>query len=79
MDTTCHLINKSPSSVLDDKIPHEVWTGEKPSLACFGVFSYDSYVLVPKEIRTQCIVNIKGEPLLAITMVWKVISFEPRN
>jgi len=55
--------------VLDDKIPHEVWTGEKPSLACFGVFSYDSYVLVPKEIRTQCIVNIKGEPLLAITMV----------
>jgi transposase InsO family protein len=30
--TACYLVNRSPSSTLDDKTPHEVWTGKKPSL-----------------------------------------------
>jgi hypothetical protein len=30
--TTCHLVNRSPSSALDDKTPQEVWIGKKPSL-----------------------------------------------
>jgi transposase InsO family protein len=29
--TTCYLVNRSPSSVLGDKTPHEVWFGKKPS------------------------------------------------
>jgi hypothetical protein len=29
---TCKLINRSPSSMLDDKNPHEVWTDKKPYL-----------------------------------------------
>ena len=32
VETACYLVNKSPSSVLEDKIPHQVWTGKKPSL-----------------------------------------------
>eukprot|EP00253_Pinus_taeda_P020122 PITA_20122 len=33
VDTTCYLVNRSPSSVLEDKTPQEVWTGKKPSLS----------------------------------------------
>jgi transposase InsO family protein len=47
--TTCYLVNRSPSSVLDEKTPHEVWTGKKPSLTHLKVFGCDSYVHVPKE------------------------------
>ena len=29
MGTTCYLVNRSPSSALDDKTPHEVWSAKK--------------------------------------------------
>jgi hypothetical protein len=51
--TTCYLVNRSPSSVLDDKTPHEVWIGKKPSLEHLRVFGCDSYVHVPKENRSK--------------------------
>jgi IS30 family transposase len=38
MGTTCYLVNRSPSSVLDDKTPHEVWSGKKPSLQQLKLF-----------------------------------------
>jgi hypothetical protein len=47
--TTCYLVNRSPSSALDDKTPHEVWIGKKPSLEHLRVFGCDAYVHVPKE------------------------------
>ena len=52
-DTTCYLVNRSPSSALEDKTPHEVWTGKKPSLSHLRVFGCDAYVHVPKEKRTK--------------------------
>eukprot|EP00253_Pinus_taeda_P005087 PITA_05087 len=33
VDTACYLVNRSPSSALEDKTPQEVWTGKKPSLS----------------------------------------------
>jgi hypothetical protein len=51
--TTCYLVNRSPSSALDDKTPHEVWYGKKPSLQHLRVFGCDSYVHVPKENRSK--------------------------
>ena len=30
VETACYLVNISPSSALEDKTPHEVWTGKKP-------------------------------------------------
>ena len=51
--TTCYLINRSPSSTLGDKNPHEVWYGKKPSLRHLRFFSYEAYVHVPKEKRTK--------------------------
>jgi hypothetical protein len=48
MGTTCYLVNRSPASTLDDKTPHEVWTGRKPSLTHLKVFGCDAYVHIPK-------------------------------
>jgi transposase InsO family protein len=47
--TACYLINRSPSSALDDKTPQEVWTGKKSSLTHLKVFGCEAYVHVPKE------------------------------
>jgi hypothetical protein len=38
---------------LDDKTPHEVWSGNKPSLQHLRVFGCDAYVHVPKENRSK--------------------------
>jgi hypothetical protein len=47
--TASYLVNRSPSSALDDKTPQEVWTGKAPSLTHLKVFSCNAYVHVPKE------------------------------
>ena len=53
VETACYLVNKSPSSALEDTTPHEVWIGKKPSLSHLRVFGCDAYVHVPKEKRTK--------------------------
>eukprot|EP00253_Pinus_taeda_P035717 PITA_35717 len=53
VDTACYLLNKSPSSALEDKTPQEVWTGKKTSLSHLRVFGCDAYVHVPKEKQTK--------------------------
>ena len=53
VETACYLVNRSPSSVLEDKTPHELWTGKKPSLSHLRVFGCDAYVHIPKEKRTK--------------------------
>jgi hypothetical protein len=51
--TACYLVNRSPSSALDDKTPHELWFGKKPSLQHLRVFGCDAYVHIPKENRSK--------------------------
>jgi hypothetical protein len=51
--TACYLVNRSPSLALDDKTPHEIWSGKKPSLQHLRVFGCDAYVHVPKENRSK--------------------------
>jgi hypothetical protein len=53
VSASCHLVNRSPSSMLDDKTPHKVWSGKKPSLQHLRVFGCDAYVHVPKENRSK--------------------------
>ena len=53
METTCYLVNRSPSSALEDKTPQEVCIGKKPSLSHLRVFGCDAYVHVPNEKRTK--------------------------
>ncbi|KAH9291059.1 hypothetical protein KI387_044630, partial [Taxus chinensis] len=51
--TTCYLINRSPTSMLVDKMPMEVWLGKKHSIRHLRVFGYEAYAHVPKEKRTK--------------------------
>jgi hypothetical protein len=53
VSTTCYLVNRSPSSTLDDTTPHNVWSGKKHSLQHLRVFGCDAYVHVPKENRSK--------------------------
>ena len=53
MEIACYLVNRSPSLALEDKTPHEVWTGKKPSLSHLRVFGYDACVHVPKDKRNK--------------------------
>ena len=52
-ESTCYLVNRSPSSALDDKTPHELWSGKKPSIQHLRVFGCDAYVHVLKENRSK--------------------------
>lgn len=45
----CPLLNKSAIIAIVDKIPMEVWTGNKPSLYYLCVFGCEAYALLPKE------------------------------
>jgi hypothetical protein len=67
--TTCYLVNRSPSSALDDKTPHEVWTEKKPSLQHLRVFGCEAYVHVPKENKSKLDKRMKSVYLLVINMV----------
>jgi hypothetical protein len=53
MGIACYMVNRSPSSALDDKNPQEVWTGKKPSLTHLKVFGYEAYFHVPKENKSK--------------------------
>ena len=53
METTCYLVNQSPTSALIDKNPKEVWTDKKPSIKHLNFFRCDDYVHVTKEKRSK--------------------------
>ena len=42
---------------MEDKTPHEVWIGKKPSLSHLRVFGYNAYVQVPKKKKTKLDTN----------------------
>eukprot|EP00253_Pinus_taeda_P028451 PITA_28451 len=79
VDTACYLVNRSPSSGLENKTPREVWTGKKPSLSHLRVFGCDAYVHVPKEKRTK--LDSKYEKCIIIGEVKYVIKheFQPKE
>ena len=53
VETTCYLVNRSPTSALIDKTPQEVWIGKKTSIKNLKVFGCDADVHVPKEKRRK--------------------------
>ena len=69
VDTACYLVNRSPSSVLEDKTPQEVWTGKKPSLSHMRVFDVMHMYMFQRRNEPSWIVNLKSASLLGIRMV----------
>lgn len=51
--TAAYLMNRSPSSHLEDKTPAEIWYGKKPNLSNLRIFGCNAYSHVPKELRTK--------------------------
>eukprot|EP00253_Pinus_taeda_P009658 PITA_09658 len=74
VETACYLVNRSPSSTLEDKTPQELWTSKKPSHSHLRVFGCDAYVHVPKEKRTK--LDSKSEKCIFIGEVKDVIKHE---
>eukprot|EP00253_Pinus_taeda_P007933 PITA_07933 len=79
VDTTCYLVNRSPSSVLEDETPQHVWIGKKPSLSHLRVFGCDAYVHVPKDKQTK--LDSKSEKCIFTGVVKDVIKheFQPKE
>jgi O-phosphoseryl-tRNA(Cys) synthetase len=53
VDTERYLVNMSPSSVLVNTNPNEVWSGKNPSVAHLKLFGCDAFMHVPKEKRSK--------------------------
>jgi hypothetical protein len=53
VDTEKYLLNMSPSLVVFNMTPHEVWSGKKPSVSHLKVFGCDAFLHVPKEKRCK--------------------------
>ncbi|KAJ0509944.1 putative RNA-directed DNA polymerase [Helianthus annuus] len=49
----CHILNRCVTSALEDRIPEEVWSGNKPNVDYFKIFGCIGYVHVPSQLRTK--------------------------
>ncbi|KAD6118940.1 hypothetical protein E3N88_10211 [Mikania micrantha] len=48
-----HLINRTYTSALENKVPEEVWAGKKPHVEHFKVFGSIAFAQVPAQMRTK--------------------------
>ena len=71
----CYLVNKTPSSALDDKNPQEVCTSKEPSLTHLKVFGFEDYVHIPNENKSKIDKKVEKCIFIGYKMVSKIISF----
>ena len=53
VNTACYIINRSPSSAIDFKIPEEVWSGKPIDFSKLRIFGCPGYVHVQSEERSK--------------------------
>ena len=53
VNTAVHLINRGPSSPLEERIPKEVWSGKKVDLSYLKVFGCTAFVHVDAAARSN--------------------------
>ncbi|KAG9444915.1 hypothetical protein H6P81_016255 [Aristolochia fimbriata] len=53
VDTTVYLINQSPSSALDSRIPEEVWAGKNVDYSFLKIFGCIAYAHIDREVRKK--------------------------
>jgi hypothetical protein len=51
--TAVYLINRSPTTALDDKTPYEAWKGKRPGVKHLRTFGEVGYVHIPPETRKK--------------------------
>ncbi|MCO5547021.1 hypothetical protein L7F22_000462 [Adiantum nelumboides] len=51
--TAVHIINRSPSTPLNFKIPQEMWTGKKPNYDRLRVFGCEAFSHISKDLRKK--------------------------
>jgi hypothetical protein len=73
----CYLVNRSPSSTLDDKNPQEVWNSKKPCLTHLKVFCCEAYVHVPKENKSK--IDKKAEKCIFIGYKYGIKGYKIWN
>lgn len=49
----CYVINRSPTSALERKVPAELWFGHKPNISKLRVFGCVAYLHRPKQFCTK--------------------------
>ena len=53
VSTTVYVLNRSPTSSLQDKIPQEEWDGNKVNVSHFRIFGSVAFSHVPEKIRKK--------------------------
>lgn len=48
-----HVLNRSPSRCVVDKIPEEIWSGKRPDVSHIRVFGCKAMMMIPKQKRTK--------------------------
>ncbi|MCO5561308.1 hypothetical protein L7F22_014929 [Adiantum nelumboides] len=48
-----HIINQSPNTPLNFKIPQEMWTGKKPNYDRLRVFGCEAFSHIPKDLHKK--------------------------
>ena len=51
--TAVYVLNRSPTSNLQDKIPQEAWDGNKVNVSHFRIFGSVDFYHVPKKLRKK--------------------------
>lgn len=55
VNTTCFLINRSPTTALDNRIPEEIWKGKSFEYSFLRIFGCYAYVHKLDKKSTKCI------------------------
>jgi hypothetical protein len=75
VNTTCYLVNRSPSTTIECKIPEEVWKCHPCNYSNLKVFGCEAYALILKHQRSKLDQkNKKGLSLLEMVMVLRGTS-----
>lgn len=53
VNTATYILNRTGTSAVDEKSPHEVWFGKKPAIKHLRVIGTTCYVLVPDQKRRK--------------------------
>ena len=62
--TAAHVINMTPTVVLDGDVPDAVWKGKPPTYNHLKVFGCKAYVHVPKDERSK--LDVKSKPCIFV-------------